>query len=64
MNVLRTHCRGCDYAATPGKASVNGPEVGVVILRERCPDCGGRMQVLYLGNLAKAHIRHEEQEDL
>lgn len=62
MNVLSLRCRGCAYIATPARARVDGHEVGILILRDRCPNCGGRMQELYLGKLYAARIRHEEQE--
>jgi uncharacterized protein YbbK (DUF523 family) len=53
MNMINTRCRGCAYISQHGAASLNGQDVGVLILREKCPACGGRMQSLYIQRLQR-----------
>jgi len=48
LPVLQVRCRGCDNIQRPGNMSLQGNEIGIHVLEERCSSCGGRMQELYL----------------
>ncbi len=49
LPVFQTRCRGsCDYIQKPGRMSLVGEQVGVRVLKDRCPQCDGRMMELYL----------------
>jgi hypothetical protein len=48
LPVFQIRCRGCDYVQRPGHHGLIGEQVGVLILKDRCPRCDGRMMELYL----------------
>ncbi len=48
LPVFQIRCRGCSYVQRPRHLSVQGDEVGIHVLNDRCPQCGGRMHELYL----------------
>jgi len=48
LPVLQVRCLGCDYIQRHGNMSLQGDEVGIHVTEDRCVECDGRMQELYL----------------
>jgi len=50
---ISERCRGCNYVGAPGSKDLGGEDVGVALTGDRCPECGGRMQRLFLQFVSK-----------
>lgn len=68
---ISERCRGCAFVGAPGSKDLGGEDVGVASTGERCPECGGRMQRLFLQFVSKKrrgiaradYIAREEGDD-
>ncbi len=55
-STIQVRCRGsCAYVQQPGVVSLEGEHIGVVVRKERCPQCDGRLMELYLHYMRRQH---------
>lgn len=56
LPAFQTRCRGgCDYIQELEVHSLNGEQVGVRILKDRCPQCDGRLMELFYSYVGRRH---------
>lgn len=62
-STIQVRCRGsCAHVQQPGVVSLEGEHIGVVVRKERCPQCDGRLMELYLhyaGRQRSGQVRWE-----